>query len=138
MTPYTRLLILAAFAAAVLFAAAAWFLRKKRVGPEEKERRRRAIVGRIGRMRDGMITDFNQDTIFYSYEVMGVDYITSQDAADLQAHLPAGRESLIGPVTLKYLPRNPANSIVLCESWSGLRPRHQTPILISKEGEITT
>jgi hypothetical protein len=28
---------------------------------------------------------------------------------------------LIGPASLKYAPRNPANSILICERWSGLR-----------------
>jgi len=35
--------------------------------------------------------------------------------------LPADRMSMVGPASVKYDPRNPANSIVLCEQWSGLR-----------------
>ena len=31
----------------------------------------------------------------------------------------------IGPVSIKYDPRNPANSIVLSEEWSGLRTAHR-------------
>jgi len=35
--------------------------------------------------------------------------------------MPPGPQRLIGAVTLKYSPRNAANSIVVCEEWSGLR-----------------
>jgi hypothetical protein len=91
----------------------------------------------MGRMTDGMMTDASHDALFYTYEVMGVEYITSQDVGALVDRLPDDRDSLIGPVTVKYLPRNPANSIALCESWSGLRPRHQKPTLTTKEGQVT-
>ena len=36
---------------------------------------------------------------------------------------------LVGPVTLKYSTRNPANSIIICEEWSGLRQRREPRIL---------
>jgi hypothetical protein len=52
-----------------------------------------------------------------------VAYSTGQDISELRELLPADPERLIGPVTLKYSPKNPANSIVLCERWSGLRVR---------------
>jgi len=39
----------------------------------------------------------------------------------LQALLPSNPMSVIGPAQVKFDPRNPANSIVLCEEWSGLR-----------------
>ena len=35
--------------------------------------------------------------------------------------LPAEPDRLIGVVSLKYSPKNPANSILICEEWSGLR-----------------
>ena len=35
--------------------------------------------------------------------------------------LPEDPDRLIGPVYMKYTPRNPANSIIVCEQWSGLR-----------------
>ena len=65
--------------------------------------------------------DVGPNTIYYEYAVAGVAYRTSQDVGQLSQFLPPDPESLIGPVTLKYSPRNPANSIVLCEVWSGLR-----------------
>jgi len=72
-------------------------------------------------MADGMILDVLETTIEYSYDVRGVEYIATQDLSALQDRLPAPRLSIAGPASIKYDPRNPANSIVLCEDWSGLR-----------------
>ena len=47
----------------------------------------------------------------------------SQDVTDLQDKLPADRMSMVGAVSVKFVPRNAANSIVLCEEWTGLRNR---------------
>ena len=71
------------------------------------------------------------DTIYYSYSVRGVTYTASQDLAQLRAQIPADLEKLIGPASLKYSPRNPANSIIVCEKWSGLRakPSADPPVL---------
>ena len=73
-------------------------------------------------MGDATIIDVRECVLFYSYEIRGVAYTTSQDASDFKAQLPAETSVLIGPVGLKYSPGNPANSIVICEEWSGLRP----------------
>jgi len=134
MTPQVRIVLLAA-AAVLLLAGAGWIIRLKRRTPAEKERRRRLLVNRLGRLTDGMITDFSEETIYYTYSVMGVGYSNSQSIKELGGQLPAQPASLVGPVMLKYLPRNPANSIVICEEWTGLRPGHQTPNLTRIEGE---
>ena len=56
------------------------------------------------------------------YSVGGAGYATSQDVAELQVVLGVQPEKLIGcPVTVKYAMRNPANSMIVCEGWSGLR-----------------
>jgi hypothetical protein len=49
-----------------------------------------------------------------------VEYTASQDVAQLQELLPA-EFSVSGPVSVRYDARNPANSIVIAERWSGLR-----------------
>ncbi len=126
MSPELRLLLLS-LVACLLMALAAAIVYRVRVTPKERERRRRAMLNRIGRMKDGMITDVGDETLYYTYTVMGVEYQTSQDIAALGEWMPADPNSLIGPATLKYAPRNPANSIVLCEEWSGLRPRSVAP-----------
>lgn len=119
-TPVERLALLALVACA-LIGAAVHILFKLRLTPAEKEKRRRSMINRIGRMSDAMLTDISSDTLFYLYSVNGVDYNASQDISALRDRVPSEPSLLIGNVTLKYAPRNPANSIVLCEEWSGLR-----------------
>lgn len=99
---------------------------RNRPTPEELERRRRESLHREGKMGDGEIVDVetNAATIVYSYSVAGVVYMASQDVSALQAALPADVMTMVGPVAVKFDPRNPANSIVLCEDWSGLRNRN--------------
>ena len=46
----------------------------------------------------------------------------------LREFLPADLSTLIGPVTLKFMPKNPFDSIVICEEWSGFR-KSQTPFV---------
>ena len=74
---------------------------------------------------DGEIVDVEtaSASIVYSYSVAGVTYESSQDVRALQALLPPDVMTMVGPVSVKFDPRNPANSIVLCEEWSGLRSR---------------
>jgi hypothetical protein len=109
-------------AAVVLVAAIvfrAWLLR--RPSAEELERQRRLIINQSGKMADAMIIDLLEATVEYSYDVRGVEYIATQDISALQDRIPEPRLSVAGPASVKYDPRNPANSIVLCEGWSGLR-----------------
>ncbi len=120
MSPGTHLTLLA-LAAAALIGLAWWVITRVRLTPAERERRRRLRVNREGRMTDGTVTEIAGSTIYYSYAVGGVEYASSQDVSALAQLLPADPAAVIGPVTLKYLPRNPANSIVVCEEWSGLR-----------------
>jgi hypothetical protein len=107
--------------AVILFIVGGWVLVQYRDSPEKREKRRRLNVSLHGRLADGMVTDLAEDLIYYSYAVAGVEYQASQDVSQLGGYLPAERDRLIGPVTLKYAPRNPANSIVICEVWSGTR-----------------
>ena len=90
-------------------------------------------ISRSGRMGDAMIIDVRDCVLFYSYEVRGVAYTTSQDASDFRDLLPADTSVLIGPSGLKYSSGNPANSIVICEEWSGLRPGTPAQEAIEKE-----
>ena len=113
---------IAAVAAVVLVVAIllrAWL--RRRPTSEELERRRRLALNQGGKMADGTVLDVLESTIEYSYDVRGVGYTATQDVSALLDRLPAHRLSVAGPVGVKYDPRNPANSIVLCEDWSGLR-----------------
>ena len=98
-----------------------YFLSRMRRNPKDKEKRRRLQVNQQGRLGDATITEVHESTIFYEYSVRGVLYTASQDVTKLREQIPTDLERLIGPVSLKYSPRNPANSIILCEEWSGLR-----------------
>jgi hypothetical protein len=124
MTPIVRLGLLGALAAA-LMAAAVLILFKIRLTPGEREKRRRLMINRIGRMADAFLTDYEGGTLHYTYSVSGVDYNASQDVSALLDRIPREPSQLIGHVTLKYAARNPANSIVICEEWSGLRTQQK-------------
>lgn len=107
--------------ALVLIGAAVRIGYNKRNSPERREQRRRLFVNREGRLGDAFIIDVIEDTLVYQYEINGVAYTVSQDVSTLRQFLPGGFDRLIGQVAMKYTQRNPANSIVLCEVWSGLR-----------------
>ena len=114
------LLTLAVVLAAVgaLAGYRAW--KRSRIAPEERERRRRAALVGHGKMSDAALVEIRDDLLFYSYGVRGVEYTASQDVSMLQQYMPPDF-STIDAVSVKYDPRNPANSIVLAEQWSGLR-----------------
>jgi hypothetical protein len=94
--------------------------RARRVTPEERERRRRAMLVAKGKIGEAALVDIRGDLIFFSYSVRGVEYTASQDVSGLAQWVPEDLSSLVA-VGVKYLPQNPANSIVLAEEWSGLR-----------------
>jgi hypothetical protein len=98
-----------------------------RKNPEKREKKRRLHVNRQGRVGDAFITEASETTISYTYLLRGVQHETSQDIAVLRDYLPAEPERLIGQAHVKYLVNNPANSILLCEEWSGLRIPGVTP-----------
>lgn len=78
-------------------------------------------MNRRGRMGEALITDSEGSLLHYKYTVGGVTYNATQDVSPLRERLPSDLTSLIGHATMKYAPSNPANSIVICEYWSGLR-----------------
>ena len=116
-------MVLLVVIAAALVAVGLAILFRIRRKPKDKEMRRRLSVNQYGRLGDATITEVQDNTIFYSYSVRGVTYTASQDISQLREQIPNELEKLIGPVSLKYSPRNPANSIIICETWSGLRAK---------------
>jgi hypothetical protein len=99
----------------------AW--RRSRVTPEQRERRRRDALAAHGKMADAVLVEIREDLLFYTYAVRGVEYTASQDVSTLAQRVPSDYSS-IASVAVKFDPRNPANSIVLAEGWSGLRVEH--------------
>ena len=99
-----------------------WVVRQVRErNPERREQKRRQFINQRGRLGDALITDVSDSVIYYAYSVHGVQYTASQDVTGLRDRLPDDPQRLIGVANLKYAVRNPANSILLCEEWSGLR-----------------
>src|ERR1035437_10292231 len=112
-----------AFAALTAAALLVWRRFRRVPSPEEVERLRREMIHGKGKIGDGEIIDVDGAVILYSYSVGGVGYTVGQDAAALSSLLPEDRMRMVGPVSVRYDPKNPPNSIVLCEQWSGLRLR---------------
>jgi hypothetical protein len=120
--------ILAIAGGAIFVALGAWGVHryiKSRPSVAELERRRRAHLHTRGKMGDANLLEYREHMVVYSYAIGGVEYMASQDLSDLLTLLPEDRWSAIGPASMKYDPRNPANSIVLSEQWSGLRTAHR-------------
>lgn len=111
--------------------------------PEEVERLRREFLAEQGRITDATLIDttLNQragrrsadevtelppdfrepppSVLQYQYRVAGVQYESAQDVSGLVEHVRNFRIDL--PIQIRYDPQNPSNSIVVAESWSGLR-----------------
>jgi hypothetical protein len=104
-----------------------WLSARTKRDPAERERRRRLQVGSEGRIVDGSIVDVIDASVLYSYTVAGVEYQCAQDLSALSEAVPESLDSLIGPVTVKYLPANPGNSVIASENWSGFRLRRTLP-----------
>ena len=133
MSPNAQLAALGGLAI-VLIGVGVWVaFRAAHANPEKKERKRRLWVNQYGRLGDAVITEATDNTLYYAYSIHGVRYTTSQDISSLKNRLPAEPDKLIGTANLKYFVKNPANSIILCEDWSGLRikgealPEQQPP-----------
>jgi len=90
-----------------------------RVPPEERERLRRTSLVARGKMGDATLTEVEDEWLVYAYMVRGVEYIASQDISHLKERVPADLAALTA-VVVRYDPRNPANSIVVAEQWTGL------------------
>src|SRR5258706_12136747 len=108
-------------AALLLVGPAVWIALRVHGTPEKRERKRRLAVNLQGRLGDALITGAADGVFYYSYDIRGVHYTASQDISALLHLLPAEPHRLLGVAGLKYSPRNPANSILICEEWSGLR-----------------
>jgi hypothetical protein len=115
---------------AALGAFAVWLLLRKRPTAEEWERERRRFLVQSGRLVDGMLLDVTEveaedgrtlTMLIYSYRIGGVDYECSQDLTDIRGVLDTGQVRAGFPCSVRYQPGNPQNSIVVAESWTGLR-----------------
>jgi hypothetical protein len=128
------LLITAGVAAAALIGGLVIYI-LKRPSASERERRRRLKIHREGRITDGTVFDVGEPEqasgpesarlLYYTYSIGGVDYSACQDISALAQHVGEDPATLIGSVYVKYHAKNPYNSIIVCEEWSGLRNRRR-------------
>jgi hypothetical protein len=79
-----------------------------------------------GKLGDALLVDIRENLIFFTYSVRGVEYTASQDLSTISDRVPPDLAEMVS-VGVKYLPDNPANSIVLAEDWSGLRQLKRNP-----------
>lgn len=112
-------------------AVAAYSLaRRKPKSPEELERSRRDWLNQVGRITDGTVIDVQEITpnghhaatmLIFQYDVAGVSYEASQDVTYLRQWINLHSCRLGLHTSVKYDPHNPGNSMVISESWVGLR-----------------
>jgi hypothetical protein len=106
-----------------------WMYRHQKT-PEQREAERRRWLSESGRIIDGRVLDVREFTgggsnltqvLIYNYDVGGVGYECAQDVTTLKdlVDLDDCRLGLVA--SIKYDPRNPGNSILVAENWSGLR-----------------
>lgn len=120
-----------AFGAVAALLGYALLSRKHKKSAEQIERERRTDLTQFGRIIDGTVMDVQEleDTetgqvvtlIIYTYDVAGVTYEASQDVTHLRQFIDLYSCRLGLPASLKYDPHNPGDSIVISETWSGLR-----------------
>ena len=66
--------------------------------------------------------------VHYNYRIGAVDYSACQDVTALDALMAVDPAHIVGAVQVKVHQKNPYNSIVVCEEWSGFRGRSATEI----------
>ncbi len=105
-------------------------LRRKPKTADDLERERRSWLTQVGRITDGSVIDVQEivpnghraaTMLIYKYDVAGVSYEASQDVTYLRQwiNLHSCRLGLL--TSVKFDPHNPGNSLVITESWIGLR-----------------
>jgi hypothetical protein len=113
----------------VLVGGVRWYIVSHRIPAWEIERRRREHLALTGRITDGLILDARTlsneaslsptpEVLVYSYSLAGLIYNCAQDVSALPEQVAGFR--LDQPVQVRYDQRNPGNSIVVSESWTGL------------------
>ena len=121
--------------------------RRSKKSPEELEKERRTDLTLGGRIIDGNIIDVleieDDETgsqmilLIYSYDVAGVTYEAPQDVTHLRQFIDLYSCRLGLPASVRYDPHNPGDSIVISETWSGLRKpaiRLKPPLQIERSG----
>ena len=114
--------------AAVVFLTGKW---RRENDPDEKERLRRLDVNRNGRITSGEVVDIVDEDLapngarrrflHYRYSVGAVDFAACQDVTLISERIGDDPSGIVGAVAVKYHNKNPYNSIIVSEEWSGFR-----------------
>jgi hypothetical protein len=125
---YYPVLALGTAAAIVGYALLA---RKPKTQSDTFERERRTQLTQGGRIIDGTVIDVQEldETpnsrqmilLIYTYDVAGVTYEASQEVTYLRQFIDLYSCRLGLHASVKYDPHNAGDSIVISETWSGLR-----------------
>jgi hypothetical protein len=116
-------------AVAVAALGSYYLFRGNRKTAEDVERERREMLSEIGRITDGTVIDVQElhsgpkpaTMLIYHYDVAGVSYEASQDVTYLRQWINLHSCRLGVPTSVRYDPHNPGNSLVVSETWNGLR-----------------
>ena len=120
-----------ALGAAAAIVGYALLSRNPKQSGELVELERRTLLTQGGRIIDGTVIDVQEldesptqqqmILLIYTYDVAGVTYEASQDVTHLRQFIDLYSCRLGLPASVKYDPHNPGDSIVISETWSGLR-----------------
>ena len=143
-------IILAAAAAVLAAGGIVAWWRRRPKDPTEIERRRRLHLSQIGRIVEGHVVEIAEDgeitsdplrvqpafargaapatgngsrhhrIVFYCYSISGVTYETAQDISGLDTKFAMDALTAGQPISVKFDPANPSNSILMADDWSGL------------------
>jgi hypothetical protein len=115
---------------AVIATIAGYLMQRRKSTAEEIEHSRREFLVQSGRLVDGMLLDVydveneggpKRTFLLYNYRIGGVDYECSQEITAMRAVVEGGEVRAGFPCSVRYQPGNPHNSIVIAETWTGLR-----------------
>lgn len=121
---------IAATGVALIALGVGYMLRRRRKTPEQLERERRDRLSKFGRITDGTVIDAQETEVdghgtvqwlIYRYDISGVQYEASQDVTHLQDYVDIHKCRVGVPSSVRYNPQNPGDSIVVSETWNGLR-----------------
>lgn len=128
MTHHVPVLATTAASVAAVGGVVLWWVLTHRKSAEEKERERREHLVLHGRIIDGSVLDWSEQpnsthlgTLHYRYYIAGVSYECAQDVTFLKGTALVNSTCLGRPASVRYDPKNPANSIIVAEAWSGLQ-----------------
>jgi hypothetical protein len=125
-----------------------YMMTRRKLTPEEIEKLRRDRLSSTGRITDGSITETHwinpggpeeslttPTVLIYRYMIGGVTYECAQDVSTMPDLVRHVRVDL--PVQVRFNQRSPGDSIVVSESWSGLRLGAPIPKIAIGPGRTT-